>query len=76
VQRGQAVLVDSNVIIEAIRTGCWNALTGHFQVETADKCREEARTGRAYAPGYVVVQERDLREHLTAHGVDENALTE
>ena len=29
-QRGQAFLVDTNIIIEAVRTGCWNALTTHF----------------------------------------------
>ena len=33
-QRGQAVLVDTNIIIEAVRTGCWNALTMHFSVQS------------------------------------------
>jgi hypothetical protein len=74
VQRGQAVLVDTNIIIEAIRIGYWSALTGHFQVETVEKCREEARTGRTYRPGYVTVDERALRERLIAHDVDSQAL--
>lgn len=73
-QRGQVVLVDTNIIIEAIRTGCWAALTGYFQVETVEKCREEARTGRAYRAGYVNVQEKDLRDRLIAHHVGDQAL--
>ena len=52
-QRGQVVLVDTNIIIESVRTGCWNALTTHFKVETVEKCCEEARTGEAHRPGYV-----------------------
>ena len=33
-QRGQVVLVDTNVIIEAFRAHCWNAVTTHFTVES------------------------------------------
>ncbi len=73
-QRGQAVLVDTNIIIEAVRTGCWNALTTHFTVQTVEKCREEARTGEARRPGYVEVSEKMLREKLTAHRVSEAEL--
>lgn len=68
-QRGQVVLVDTNIIIEAVRTGCWNALTTHFKVETVEKCCEEARTGEAHRPDYVEVEESDLRTRLTAHKV-------
>jgi hypothetical protein len=74
VQRGQVILVDTNVVIEAIRAGCWAALTGYCRVETVEKCREEARTGRDYLPGYVVVQEKDLRDRLIAHDVDDQTL--
>ncbi|MBI4529877.1 MAG: hypothetical protein HY695_39260 [Deltaproteobacteria bacterium] len=73
-QGGQIVLVDTNIIIEAIRTGCWSALTGYFRVETVEKCREEARSGRAYRPGYITVRERDLRERLIAHDVTDDEL--
>ena len=68
-QRGQVVLVDTNIIIEAVRTGCWNALTVHFKMETVEKCCEEARTGEAHRPGYVKVDEGALRSRLTAHAV-------
>lgn len=73
-QRGQVVLVDTNIIIEAIRIDCWAALTGYFRVETVEKCREEARTGHAYRPGYVSVHEKDLRERLVAHDVSDTEL--
>lgn len=66
-QRGQPVLVDTNIIIEAVRTGCWNALKAHFSVETVDKCGEEARTGDLRRPGFVVVDENALRERLRIH---------
>ena len=72
----QIVLVDTNVIIEAIRTNCWAALTGHYQIETVEKCIEEARTGDAYRAGYIKVTDRDLRERLIAHGVTNGALAQ
>ena len=68
-QRGQVVLVDTNIIIESVRTGCWNGLTTYFKVETVEKCCEEARTGEAHRPEYVNVDEPALRTRLTAHKV-------
>jgi hypothetical protein len=76
VQQGRVVLVDTNIIIEAIRVGCWAALTGYFRMETVAKCREEARTGRGYRPGYVTVTDEDLRERLAVHEVDDVELVE
>jgi hypothetical protein len=38
--KATVVLVDTNVIIEAIRTRCWNALTGGLRVETVAECRD------------------------------------
>lgn len=67
--RGQVVLVDTNIIIESVRTRCWNAITTHFSVETVEKCCEEARTGEAHRPGYVKVNESALRTRLTVHKV-------
>lgn len=68
-QRGQVVLVDTNIIIEAVRTGSWNAITSHFSIQTVEKCCEEARTGEAHRPGYVVVGESALRTRLKVHKV-------
>lgn len=70
-QRGQTVLVDTNIIIEAVRTGCWNALGTHFRLETVEKCCEEARGGVLHRPGYVKIDENALRGKLRAHPVPE-----
>lgn len=73
-QRGQVVLVDTNIIIEAVRVNCWTALTVHFSVETVEKCCEEARTGDLRRPGYVEVDEKALRERLKVHRVSDPEL--
>ena len=73
-QRGQAVLVDTNIIIEAVRTGCWSALIAHFSIQSVEKCCEEARTGEAHRSGYVAVSEKILREGLEVHRVSDTEL--
>lgn len=65
------VLVDTNVIIEAVRTGTWNALTGALLVQTVAECREEALRGDARAAGYVEVAEADLARLDAVHPVSE-----
>lgn len=70
--RGQVLLVDTNIIIEAFRTRCWKALTTHFRVETVEKCYEEALTGDPLRPRYVSIDPDDLRGGLkTRHQVSE-----
>lgn len=45
------VLVDTNVVMEAVRTHCWNAMAGGLWVETVEECREEALRGdRGHPP--------------------------
>lgn len=44
-QRNQIVLVDTNVVIEAHRTGCWNQLAEYFRLCTVEKVIEETQTG-------------------------------
>jgi hypothetical protein len=68
---GEVILVDTNIIIEATRTNCWSALKGHYRVETVEKCAEEARSGDAYRPSYVKIEEAALRDRLTVHHVRE-----
>jgi hypothetical protein len=63
------VLVDTNVIIEAVRTGCWPALTGGLQVETVATCSAEATAGNRDRPGYVPVTEEHLRRLARVHPV-------
>ena len=45
VKPGAVVLVDTNVIIEAHRTGTWAALAGAYAVETVEDCVTETQTG-------------------------------
>ena len=63
-QRGQVVLVDTNVVIEAFRARCWRAVSSHFAVEIVEKCCEEALTGDPLRPGYIVVDAAQLRMGL------------
>lgn len=63
-QAGQLILVDTNIIIEAVRTKCWNAVANHFALETVGKCHEEALTGDALRPGYVQVDVQQLTNGL------------
>lgn len=61
-------------MIEAVRVGCWSALTAHFHIETVAKCCEEARTGNRRRAGYVQVSERDLKTRLTVQRVSDAEL--
>lgn len=44
-QNKQLVLVDTNVIIEAHRCGCWNTLANYFAIHTVDQVVLETQTG-------------------------------
>lgn len=70
------VLVDTNVIIEAVRTATWNALTGALLVETVRECRDEAERGDPMSPGYVVVSAVDLSRLHRVHNVTQRELAE
>tara|TARA_R110002020_G_scaffold213661_7_gene420576 strand:+ start:1664 stop:2161 length:498 start_codon:yes stop_codon:yes gene_type:complete len=54
------LLVDTCAIIEACRTGCWNAISKNFRVETVDECIVEAQTGKAQRI-YPPIPEQELR---------------
>jgi len=47
--------MDTNAIIEAVRTECWKAIAHRFRVETVEKCIEEAMSGESTRPAYVKV---------------------
>jgi hypothetical protein len=68
-------LVDTNVIIEAVRTKCWRAITGGLEIETVAACRDEVLAGSAASiPDYVTVTNEDLDRLTAVHGVDKRAL--
>lgn len=54
------VLVDTMIVIEAVDTGCWNAITGQLRVATSAECTEELRRGDVSNPRYVAVGEADI----------------
>lgn len=54
------VFIDTNIILEAFRTGCWTAICNSFAIETVDKCVEEALTGDPADPGHVHIDREML----------------
>ncbi len=66
-----AVLVDTNAIIEAVRTHCWPAVTGHFRIETVQECQDETLRGDARDPSYIEVTGEDLARIAHVHEVTE-----
>jgi len=60
----QRVLVDTNVIIEAHRAGCWNAIAQYFHLETVEKVIEETQTGAHNRPRESLIDETILRASM------------
>jgi hypothetical protein len=58
------ILLDTNIIIEAVRVECWNGLRGSYDLVTVEKCREEAQSGFGRRPGYVDVKDEHLEKGL------------
>ena len=61
------VLVDAMIVIEAVRTGCWNAITGQRHIITVSTVAEELQRGDPGVEGYVLVTEA----HIARMQVDE-----
>lgn len=49
------VFVDTNIILEAFRTGCWTVICHKYAIETVEKCVEEALTGDPADPRRIPV---------------------
>jgi hypothetical protein len=60
----QRVLVDTNVIIEAHRTGCWNTIAGYFALETVEKVIEETQTGAQNRASETLIDQTKLRASM------------
>jgi hypothetical protein len=69
ITKGDIVLVDTNVIIEAHRTKCWKAVVNAFKVQTVEKCCEEAATGDKRRANYVEVDVEEMRKVALVHPV-------
>ena len=56
----QIVYVDTNVVIEAVDTGCWGALLNKFDVRTVAEVRRETRAGNRLIKSYVEVDQAEF----------------
>lgn len=63
---GEAVLVDTNTILEAHRTGSWRALRGGHRLETVEECVTETQTGAQNRRPEQRIAEAALRADLRA----------
>lgn len=50
------------IVIEAVDTGCWNAIAGAQEIVTVEECAEELRRGDSSMSGYVRCAMRISRE--------------
>ncbi|MBE0643506.1 MAG: hypothetical protein IH600_05460 [Bacteroidetes bacterium] len=65
------VLVDTMIIFEAHRTGCWASLTGSYDIRTVEKVLEEALRGRKNREGYIEVNAEDFGTKVIVETVTE-----
>jgi hypothetical protein len=59
------VFVDTNAIFPCMSAGEWNRLCGYYAVETVETIVDETQRGDVGRRGYVVVDEKALRNTLT-----------
>jgi len=60
------IFVDTNIILEAFRINCWNALCQKYTIETVEKCIEESLSGNPNNPQHIPVKRKNLVKGLTA----------
>ena len=59
------ILLDTNIIIEAVRTGCWNGLRGHYDGSAVGADVVDAFDGRSFGrdsfpqPGLLTQRDAD-----------------
>ena len=63
------VFVDTNVIIEATRTGCWKALLDRFNVHTVREISLETQRKPSGGAAYVAVDKELFEQKVTVHEV-------
>lgn len=65
----KAYLLDTNSVIESVRCGIWNAITGNLSIETVEECRKECLRGDTLSGGYIVVSDAELDRLTAVHPV-------
>ncbi len=68
--------LDTNVLIECHRVGCWKALAANYRLATVDKVLEECGTGGGRRQGYVNIDTNHVKAHVTCHPVSRKALAD
>lgn len=66
-----AILIDTNIIIEAVRVGAFSRLRAHGRLTTMKRCCEEALSGIPGWSGRVSVIEADLAPPLVVLDVED-----
>lgn len=75
-KRGDAILLDTMIIIEAHRVKVWNAIVDAFNLETVEKVIEEVGTGDYLNPNYIKIDQSAARKNMTVHAVTQRELAE
>ena len=70
----QVIYVDTNVIIEATRTGCWKAILNKFDVRTVETVKKEALTVPADKSHYVPIDADLIANHVGVEKVGDAAV--
>ncbi|PLX22907.1 MAG: hypothetical protein C0600_16120 [Ignavibacteria bacterium] len=70
------VLVDTMIIFEAHRTGCWARLAGIYELRTVEKVQEEALAGRKTRTDYIAVNPAEFGSRIAVEKVSERMLIE
>lgn len=71
------MLVDTNVIIESYRIGCWPALAGSLRIETVEECVTETQTGFQRRRREQTIDNKELRASLAGeHQVSDKELAD
>jgi hypothetical protein len=77
VARGDVVLLDTMVILEAHRCHCWKGLHMAFSLESAERCLQELTPKRAGSrQGFVEVDAEAVRGVMKVHDVSQRDLAE
>jgi hypothetical protein len=66
------ILIDTNIIIEAMRVGVFKRLRAHERLETVKRCSDEALSGIPGSSGRVAITEADLAPPLSVIDVMES----
>lgn len=61
---GSTILIDTNIILEAYRTGCWSALATRYSLVTVESCVVETQTGFQNRTPQQQIDQGELVERL------------